>query len=334
MSDRKRFEKAQKGIRRNRRRTVSPMREAYGSKVIAIFLADIHLSLKAPVWRSAESDWLEAQSRPLLQISSLQQRYEECPVFCAGDVFDKWNACPELINWAIDYLPDNMYAIPGQHDLPLHQYEDIGRSAYWTLVKAGKIQDIKELTPIELSNFIICGFPFGSEICPLNYTTDKLKIAIVHDYVWIPGHSYPDAPEGKKFGKRIAGIQSGKYFGYDVIVYGDNHKGFIHQIEDTTIFNCGTLMRRKSDEIDYRPQVGLLLESGEVIPHYLDISKDKYLDTMDTVEKPDLDIADFISGLEKLGKTALDFRDAMKQFLDRGETSVEAKEIILNAMEK
>lgn len=309
--------------------------------VIAIFLADIHLSLKAPVWRSAEPDWLEAQARVLLEIDDLQLEYE-CPIICAGDIFDRnkkiadgWNASPELINFVLTYLPENMIAVPGQHDLPNHQYQDIYRSAYWTLVKVKKIRDIKFENPIGIDNLRIFGFPPGFPIDPCPYKKEGLiHIAVVHDYVWIPGCSYPNAPEEKKFGKRIAGVKNDKWMGYDIIVYGDNHKGFIHQVENTIIFNCGTLMRRKSDEIDYRPQVGLLLESGKVVSHYLDISKDKYLDTMDIAEKPDLDMTGFIDGLEKLGATALDFRDAIKMFLHRGKTSDEAKEIILNAMEK
>ena len=101
------------------------------------------------------------------------------------------------------------------------------------------------------------------------------------------------------------------------------------------IFNCGTLMRRKSDEIDYKPQVGLLLKSGEVIPHYLDISQDKYLETIEEGEtKSELDMTSFMEELEKLGNTALDFKEAMKQFFHTGKTSDEAKQIILKAMEK
>jgi len=38
--------------------------------------------------------------------------------------------------------------------------------------------------------------------------------------------------------------------------------------------------------------------------------------------------------LEKLGKTALDFKEAMKEFLSKGKTLSEVKQIILKAMEK
>lgn len=321
---------------------MSPMRKAYGSKakVLAILLADIHLSLKPPLWRSAEPDWLEAQARSLGEISALQE-WNECPVICAGDIFDRsrkiadgWNAPAELINFAIEHLPDNMYAIPGQHDLPNHQYSIIERSAYWTLVKAGKIKNIppNDVTIID-NRLAVYGFPPGYEIEPPRQNhaivEDGFVMVVVHDYVWISGHSYPDAPRDSLLGRKIEQLED-----YDVVVYGDNHKGFTTHAGKTTIFNCGTLMRRKSDEIDYKPQVGLLMDDGSVVPHYLDVSQDKYITKAEEQVKDVLDMGDFFDELEKLGSTALDFAEAMKQFLHSGKTSDEAKEIILRAMEK
>jgi len=320
-------------------------------KVLAIFLADIHLSLKPPVWRSAEPDWMEAQKLVLSEVCGLQKLFE-CPVFCAGDIFDRnrknadgWNAPAELINFAIRVLPDNIYAIPGQHDLPNHQYDDIERSAYWTLVKANKIKDIHPggITIVN-QHLVLSAFPpgFGVKLfekekwkhgCHNVLSMNDIIVAVVHDYIWIPGYSYPNAPDEKRI--KMYKNDYGKQYGYDVIVYGDNHKGFSKKVGETTIFNCGTLMRRKSDEIDYQPQVGLLLESGEVIPHYLDTSQDKYITAAEAIVKETLEMSEFMDELEKLGKTALDFVDAMKEYMHRaGRMSSEAKQIILNAMEK
>lgn len=321
------------------------MREAYGSEIvdpsdiIAILLADIHLSLNPPVWRSAESDWMLTQCDVLAQVMELRDKYD-CPVICVGDIFDRWNACPELINFAIAYLPDGMYAIPGQHDLPLHQIEDIRRSAYWTLVEANKIKNIKPFRhknfAICLDNFVIYGFPFGENLVELiRPNDDKIHIAAIHDYIWIPGHSYPNAPDERMLKKLHHNPVGGKFYGYDVVVYGDNHKGFMTHAGKTTIFNCGTLMRRKSDEIDYKPQVGLLLKSGEIVPHYLDISEDKYLETMEEEISPELDMTSFMKELEKLGETVLDFKERMEQlFLHTKKISTQAKQIIIEAMEK
>lgn len=329
-------------------------------KVIAIFLSDIHLSLNPPVWRSAEPDWMKAQARPLIEIQKLQKE-ENCPILCAGDINDRnkgiadgWNVPPELINWAMKHLPgqhpeySRFYGIPGQHDTPNHRYEDIYRSAFQTLVNAKKIEELEpeqetiislydNLIQDKFDDIRVFGFPFGFPIKPCPYTEgEKFCIAVVHDYIWIPGHSYPDAPEERSLRKLHRNPEGGKFYGYNVVVYGDNHKGFTTHAGKTTIFNCGTLMRRKSDEIDYKPQVGLLLESGEVISHYLDISKDKYLETMENeIEPEELDMTSFIKELEKLGDTVLDFKERVEQlFLHTKKISIQAKQIIINAMEK
>lgn len=298
--------------------------------VIAILLADIHLSLKPPVWRSAEPDWLEAQKRPLLEVQTLKGKYG-CPVIGAGDIFDRWNSPPELINFALTYLPD-MFSIPGQHDLPLHNYDDIRKSAFWTLVEAGRIHNIlpgcHNVKWIE-NDIILVGFPFGFEIEPLQKKEKgKIYLAVVHDYVWIRDCGYPGAPKENE----IRNTRK-EWVGYDVIQYGDNHRGFSVEYDSKMVYNCGTLMRRKSDEEDYHPGVGLLMSSGKVVQHFLDTSEDKHLDIGSVeVEEEALDMADFIEGLEKLGDTALDFTEAMKQFLKKEKPSMEVRDIILKAM--
>ena len=295
-------------------------------KIVAIATADWHLTLRPPVWRSNESDWLAAQQRPLDQILMLQEQYR-CPILLAGDVFDRWNSPPELINWAIKVLAtrwDNIYAIPGQHDLPNHRIDDIKRSAFWTLVMVGAIIDYDK----EHKDFSLHRFPATRKIEPLVEKSDKLSIAIVHDYVWKAGYGYEGAPADKHLPMGF----DGKYYGYDVIIYGDNHKGFLTKVGKTTVFNCGTLMRRKSDEADYKPWVGLITSEGEVEPHYLDISEDKHLEAVSKPVDEKLDIRAFIEELEKLGKTTLDFEEAIKQYFVRQTERKQVQEIILKAM--
>ena len=299
-------------------------------EVIAIFVADIHLSSKPPIWRSAEEDWYDAMRRPLLELTKLKQKHN-CPILCAGDIFDKWNSPPELINFAARYLPE-MYAIPGQHDLPQHNYEDIMKSAYWTLVEIGTIKNVVDVSKLQDIVNVRC-FPFGYKLKNYirnkddYYDEDVINIAIVHEYIHTLDSSYPGAPKESEYNSYKVNKS-----GYDIIVYGDNHKGF-HKPGDTTVFNCGTFMRRKSDEINYKPQVGLLRADGEIEVHYLDTSQDRYITVREDVVEEEMDMQEFIQELEKLGNTALDFTEAMKQFFKTHKTIKEVKQIILKAME-
>jgi len=302
-------------------------------KVIAILCADIHLSLNAPIWRSVEPDWFAAMKRPLDELRFLQEKFN-CPVICAGDIFDRWNSPPELINFAYDNLP-KMYSIPGQHDLPLHKYDDIKKSAYLSLINMDIIQNILPECFVKRGRLVLHGFPFGFPIIPLDkkWEGDKvpaIHIAIIHEYRCMEGKSFSKAPD-----ESYLRMNEKNLIGYDVIVYGDNHKGFITKVNnDSTIFNCGTLLRRKSDEINYKPQVGLLSESGEVESYYLDTSKDKYLEIQNesNTETP-LDMKAFIQELEKLDSSSLDFKETIKEYFRKNKVKKSIRDIILQAME-
>lgn len=302
-------------------------------KVIAIAAADIHLSHKAPIWRSAEPDWYEAMKRPLLELQELKDKYN-CPVFYAGDIFHDWfgavgKNASRLINFAIRYLPEG-HAIPGQHDLPLHNYEDIQESAYWTLVEAERIRDIStDLYNISESKITIYGFPYGKKIKRISNKSKFIQIALAHEYKWVKGCSYPGANKKDQ-------ILSIRNKGYDVIIYGDNHKGFtIHGGKKGTVFNCGSLMRRHSDQIDYKPAVGLITSKGRVIRHYLDTSQDKYIEASDFVEETkELDMSAVIEELTKLGDADFDFKESVKKYLKIKKVDQSIKNILLNAMEK
>src|SRR5688572_18895632 len=95
---------------------------------IAILCADLHLTLRPPLCR-ADKNWMLTQRDYLLQIRKLQEPAHlknhleataKIPVICAGDIFDRWNPPPELVNFALRFLPNGMICVPGQHDLPNH----------------------------------------------------------------------------------------------------------------------------------------------------------------------------------------------------------------------
>lgn len=146
------------------------------------------------------------------------------PVIYAGDIFDKWNSPPELINFALEQLPPG-YAIPGQHDLPCHAYEDVHKSAYYTLCHSGHLIDLKPNEPVEIvkNKVRLHGFPWGHTPYPCkNKKQDWIDVAVVHDYCWIKNKGYQGAPEDKAMSKHLV-----RLMGYDLAVFGDNHIQFL-----------------------------------------------------------------------------------------------------------
>lgn len=305
--------------------------------VIAIFCADLHLSHKPTLARSNEDDWYGVMEGCLKQLTDLRNTHSSLegppPIICSGDILDKWNAPAELINFAIANLPD-MYAVPGQHDLPYHNYEDIAKSAYWTLVQVGRITNLRPGVPLGVGSLCLHGFPFGFEPKSLEKKLAPwMDVAVVHKFIWTKSTGYVGAPEENRLKSQLKNLQ-----GYDVAVFGDNHKGFISSSMEegrTDVINCGGFMRRKSDEADYKPSVGLLYSDGSIERHYLDTSKDKMLAGKEALSEAvqGIGFEGFLEELSTLGRSAIDFTEAVKQTLQREKIPDSVRDIVLQVMD-
>lgn len=299
--------------------------------VIAILVSDVHLSLKQPICRDPSVNWFDTMAFYLDQLSAASDKHN-APIICAGDVFDKWNSSAELINFALDHLPE-MYSIPGQHDLPTHNYGEIHRSAYWTLVQAGRLKPLEAGKPTLVSkDLVLWAFPWEHEVKPCDKPAEgKINLAVVHEYCWKKGASYPGAPDGNK----VAGFKK-KLKGYDAAVFGDNHKGFLADAGGVCVLNHGGFMRRKSDEKDYQPCIGLLYGDGMIERHKLDTSIDKFVDVSEADEAESMNMDGFIEELESLGESGLNFVEAVERFIQKNKNDITegAEKFVREALEE
>lgn len=302
------------------------------AEIVAICCADLHLSHRPPVARSAETSWYDTMKRVLHQLHALSEEHQ-CPIIFAGDLFDKSNPPPELINFAMENLPPDMYCVAGQHDIPLHNLSDIHKSGYWSLVLAGTINHLDYHKPIYLrrQNLILHGHSWGQDVTPfpdsnMGYT----HVAVVHDYIWMNKHnSYPGAPEKAQLQKWFKRLD-----GYNAAVFGDNHIPFEGEgYSVRTIYNCGSLMRRNADQVEHKPSVGLLCADGSITRHYLDCSEDKFIDQETLAKCKVIDADLFVEHLGKLGAIALDFEQSVKEWCQEHNVDDSVKRLILEAME-
>lgn len=306
------------------------------SKPVAILCSDLHLTLTKPSCRS-DASWKEVQARYLGQIKDLARSYGKVPIICAGDIFDRWNASPELINFALKHLPDNMLCVAGQHDLPNHNLGEIERSGFGVLVQAKKIYHLDNSPYIDpMLGLAIYGASWKSPIpIPLDkhrlsLTVGKLlHIVVIHRYLWVEGRGYPGAP----LDHTLPAIKK-TLSDYDVAVFGDNHRGFLARKKDRTgkcciVFNCGGFIRRRSDEIDYKPQVGILFRNGSVKSHYLDTSQDSFNLEIVNYGEEERDIRAFLEQLEQLGDQALNFRESIDRLIHDKEIPPPVVDLIL-----
>lgn len=285
-------------------------------------------------------------ARPLRELSYYQQQLE-CPVLCAGDLFHRWNSSPELINFAMEYLPEQLISIPGQHDLPSHRSDLVCKSAYWTLEWAKKIMDVSfgrvVLIPF---NFAVAGLKYNEEISADNIRLlfssfgERRKILLVHRYVWYGASKYEKAEQETHIGRIIKEIAAA---GVSVVVFGDNHIPWdmIYRPkagrESTSVYNCGSFIRRNSDEEDHRPSIGILFADGTIERVYLDISEDKLIvtdrETALLAEEDHVDVTDFLKEMRSLRLSGADFGEALNRYLSSG-VPMKTRELVLEALQQ
>lgn len=296
--------------------------------------SDIHLSHNAPAARTDEEDWYVAMARPLRQLRNLAAQHD-VPVLIAGDIFDRWNSPARLINFALEELPDAI-AVPGQHDLPNHSLGYIERSAYWTLVKAGRVTHLGAGDRATLpGGGVVVGFPWGvdaADAVEFDLGGDGPWIALVHAYCWKGEHRYPEAPvEGN-----VRNWQA-RFRGFDYVVFGDNHRPFTHARVDGLPFvvNCGGFMRRASND-DFSPRVHVLRDDRSLESVVLDTTGDAWTQSVDEDKsRPRVDLSGFVEELVDLGASgAVDFRMAVWRYADKHDLPRTVRDEINRALDK
>lgn len=312
------------------RTDVPSVQEAVPSgDVLAICVADIHLSHNPPAGRQAELSWYNAMDRYLWQLRELKLKHK-CPILCAGDLFNTWKEPAELINFALDNLPE-MLTIPGQHDLPFHVYKDVHKSPYWTLVASGRTKHMEEGGVYYTPGLRIMGFPWESK--PRTWTHDKdgrLKVAVIHGYVWKKGEGeHPAAKIEDHVNSRMK-----QFKGFDILIFGDNHMQFVYD-KKPFVFNCGCLIPRRQDERFQVPRVGLIKKNGTVEGHYLDNSEDKWSET--TSEEAAAVAPDkyqkFIEDVKGLREKGVDFKARLRHAAQQPDIPAGVKQFVLECME-
>ena len=286
-------------------------------RVVAVGTSDIHMSLRAPAARAEQDNWLEVQDKRLRELYDIARSNGRCPILVAGDLLHQWNSPAELVNWFIRKKPADVdiYAVPGNHDLPYHDYAEISRSAYWTLVEAGAIKNLAPGDPVKVitaggMRTVLHGFPCGFKLwkCQDEKQDDVLHIAVVHQYIWKSAETAHAAAELEdKIGKFVKRTTT-----YDFTVFGDNHITF--SAPAYGIVNCGTLLRRRAEEKAYHPSAYLLYGDGTFARHVFDCTQDKFLEVDDLLmlKKAGLDPEELLEALQHLGEKSIDFARALK----------------------
>lgn len=200
-----------------------------------IATADWHLSKTTPVSRT-DTDYFDTCMQKVRQIIELQND-TNATLCIAGDIFDNLRVTPYMINVLMGVLQGHeVWTIAGQHDMEYRNVTDA--CAYTTLVQSKTVRHLDCTGDIK-------GISFNEEI-PRNL---QAKVALVHKTVTEndPPYFLKDAIRAKDLMRLLKNVP--------VVICGDYHVPFVKRTKNQVLVNCGSLMRKGKDQIDYQPAV-------------------------------------------------------------------------------
>jgi hypothetical protein len=293
--------------------------------VDAILVSDLHIRETTPECRT--DDFIETQTRKYKWLSELEKKYK-CPILNAGDLFNYWKPSPWLLAWALRTLPSGIITIPGQHDLPAHNLDNIEKSGIQVLSDAGKVVIVNSTRPRHWNdiNFSIMGFPWNIELTKARDVCEVPQVAIIHYGVYQNKPHYPGAENiggtAKSVIKRMPG--------FNLIISGDNHLTFTERVGNSLLVNPGSFTRQTAAQIDHKPSVFLwYAETNEVEQMFVPIEKNVINRThIDKVEARDERLEAFISKLDTKVDISISFKENLKIHLAKNKISKEIETII------
>lgn len=289
----------------------------YHRRATAILTADWHLREDKPVCRT--DDFWKTQWEKVRFIAELQKQHD-CVVYHAGDLFNHWKPSPFLLSTTMKFLPDNMYIIYGNHDLPQHSLKLEHKSGLYALKTA------KELHLYPMGHWGTQ--PEAYAQLEVLWRRDNRSIFLWHTMNWQGKRPWPDCTDPS------AHSLLKKYAQFDLIVTGHNHKPFVEEMDGRLLVNPGSITRQAVDET-HQPRVYLWfaedntvesvfipIEAGAITKEHIEIK-----------EMRDDRIQAFITKLDGDWETALDFEDNLESFFDKNKTPKLIKGIIYKALE-
>jgi len=246
----------------------------------AIITGDIEIRNHTPLCRT--DDYMEAFKRKIKWLKDLQEKYD-CPIFDGGDLFDKkYKQYPShsLLGWAIKNLPNDIYTVPGNHDLPGKSIENYKNSAM-AVLEESEIVNVPYPHFLCIDDIGVYGFPWGVEI-EQPTILQSYNVALIHTMVYDKFEPFPGCEGYKK--EELLDI----FPDFDLIVCGHHHQTFTGQKGNTILVNPGSLVRNDADQIDHKPCVFLWyaeerrvekvytpIEKGVVSRQHIDDKKNK-----------------------------------------------------------
>lgn len=295
--------------------------------------ADFHLRDDIPQCRERD-EYLAAQERKLKFIHDFVLD-NNATLLIAGDVFNNWKPSPWLISLAIRYLPQGTIVVPGQHDMPAHNIQELSKTGLQTLQEAGAVFILtgglrRVLGDPTASYGAVYGYAFGEEAQNPPKTDKGTKILLWHRLTCLKQQPWPGANA-----ETTHAIQK-NHPDYNLILVGDNHQQFsVLDSENKWVVNPGSLMRMASDQAEHEPAVYGWRQDGSVTRIPLPIDKGVVKATTNNAkmkESRDKRMEAYIKRATKTFEDKLSFEKNLEKHFVQNEEREGVKQIVWKAV--
>lgn len=229
-----------------------------------LLTADWHIRGDRPRCRIDE-DWIESQRQDIQAVVDIARREKVDEAWVLGDLFHQPRAATEAVNMVLVGLKDlrdvcPVYILPGNHDLPYHDYGNLEQSSLGIVLKSFPELQTRE----DPRGLTLAAAPFGLD--PVDPRTD---VWATHQLVFENDATKPPMAPGK-----IAQDLLDEAPGVQVVVTGDYHRGYVYTGADgRRVITPGCLNIQAADMDDYKPHVYIWdTATDQVTPHYLPLN--------------------------------------------------------------
>ena len=229
-----------------------------------LLTADWHIRGDRPRCRIDE-DWIESQRQDIQAVVDIARREKVDEAWVLGDLFHQPRAATEAVNMVLVGLKDlrdvcPVYILPGNHDLPYHDYGNLEQSSLGIVLKSFPELRTRE----EPRGLTLAAAPFGLD--PVDPHAD---VWATHQLTFENAETKPPMAGGK-----IAQDLLDEAPGVHVVVTGDYPRGYVYTGADgRRVITPGCLNIQAADMDDYTPHVYIWdTATDQVTPHYLPIN--------------------------------------------------------------
>lgn len=293
-----------------------------------ICTGDWHIRLQKPENRI--DDYYNSQKEKVRWILNQRVGTEKTYINQPGDFFDNPSIPYSVFSDYVNLISANtrgdysfILSVFGQHDLRYRASKH--NTALNALNCTTNILILNENPIYVLPNTRIVGCSWGEEI-PKPSPDYPVNILVIHKMI-IDEKLYAQQDNFERADKFI------KKHKFDLIVSGDNHKGFIQEYKGRYLVNCGSLMRTNKDQFDHKPFIVIYDTDEKTIERrYVPIRPINEVFNIDNIEKlqarnEKLEV--FVKGLSEHKDMGLNFMDNLQKYIKQEGINKEIENLIM-----